>query len=59
MPGTTVPFTPSQLNALYPNHRKFVSAWVQATKSARAAGFLVNADAKELESAAVKSNIGK
>jgi len=40
-------------------HRTFVSAWVQATKSARAAGFLVDADAKELESAAVRSDIGK
>ena len=57
--GSTAPFTPAQLNALYPNHRKFVSAWVKATKSARAKGFLVDADAKELESAAVRSNIGK
>ena len=57
--GSTVPLTPSQLKVLYPNHRAFVSAWVRATKSAHAAGFLVKADAKELESAAVKSNIGK
>jgi len=57
--GSTVPFTPAQMEALYPNHRTFVSAWVQATKSARAAGFLVDADAKELESAAVRSDIGK
>ncbi len=57
--GSTVPFTPSQLEVLYPNHRKFVSAWVRATKSARAAGFLVAADAKELVSAAVKSDVGK
>ncbi|TML65967.1 MAG: hypothetical protein E6G14_15605 [Actinobacteria bacterium] len=57
--GSTAPFTPAQLKALYPNHRKFVSAWVKATKSARAKGFLVDADAKELESAAVRSNIGK
>jgi hypothetical protein len=57
--GSTVPFTPSQLEVLYPNHGKFVSAWTQATRSARAAGFLVDADAKELERAAVQSNIGK
>jgi len=57
--GSTVPFTPSQLEALYPNHRAFVSAWVKATKSARKAGFLVDADAKELISAAMKSDIGK
>ena len=56
--GSTVPFTPSKLKSLYPNHRTFVSAWVQAANRERAAGFLVNADAKELGSAAVKSNIG-
>jgi len=47
------------LKALYPNHRAFVSAWVNATKSAVKAEFIVKADAKELEAAAVKSNIGK
>jgi hypothetical protein len=57
--GSTVPFTPSQLEVLYPNHRAFVSAWVRATKSARAAGFLVAADAKELIAAAVQSDVGK
>ncbi len=57
--GATMPFTPTQLNALYPNHRQFVSAWTKATKSARRAGFLTDADAKELVSAAVHSNIGK
>jgi len=57
--GSTVPFTPAQLKALYPNHRAFVSAWVNATKSAVKAEFIVKADAKELEAAAVKSNIGK
>jgi Alpha/beta hydrolase domain len=57
--GSTVPLTPSQLKVLYPNHRKFVSAWTKATNSAHAAGFLTDADAKELKSAAVQSNIGK
>jgi hypothetical protein len=57
--GSTVPFTSSQMKELYPNHHDFVIAWTQATKSARAAGFLVAADAKELVSAAVHSNIGK
>jgi len=57
--GTTVPFTPSQLAALYRNHGRFVSAWVHATRSARAAGFLVRADARELVSAAVHSDIGR
>jgi len=57
--GSTVPLIPSQLEVLYPSHRKFVSAWVHATELARAKGFLVGADAKELEAAAVQSNIGK
>jgi Alpha/beta hydrolase domain len=57
--GSTVPFTPSQLKVLYPNHRKFVSAWTKATNSAHAAGFLTDADATELKHAAVQSNIGK
>ena len=57
--GTTVPFTPSQLAALYPNHGQFVSAWVEATKSARKAGSSSTADAKEIQSAAVQSDIGK
>ena len=57
--GSTVPFTPSQLKVLYPNHHEFVSAWTKATNSAHAAGFLTGADAKELKHAAVQSNIGK
>ncbi|HEV3133119.1 MAG TPA: alpha/beta hydrolase domain-containing protein [Acidimicrobiia bacterium] len=57
--GTTVPFTPSQLAALYKNHGQFVSASAQAAKSAHKAGFLVDADAKEIQSAAVHSGIGK
>jgi hypothetical protein len=59
LPGTTVPFTPSQLAALYKNHGQFVSAWSQATEAAHAAGFLVGADAEELQSAATHSDIGK
>jgi hypothetical protein len=54
-----VPFTPTQLEALYPNHAKFVSAWTQATNAAHAAGFLTDADAKGLISAAKQSDIGK
>ena len=57
--GSTVPFSPSQVELLHANHGEFVSAWTQATKSAREAGFLVAADAKELVSAAVQSDIGK
>jgi Alpha/beta hydrolase domain len=57
--GTTTPFTPTQLAALYENHEQFVSASVESTKSARKAGFLVDADAKEIQSAAAHSDIGK
>jgi hypothetical protein len=57
--GTTVPFTAPRIKALYPDHRAFVAAWTRATKSAQAAGFLVAADAKELVSAAVHSDIGR
>jgi hypothetical protein len=57
--GTTTAFTPAQIAALYPSHRKFVAAWTRATNSARAAGFLVAPDARELISAAVHSDIGK
>ena len=56
--GTTVPFTSTQMTALYPSHQAFVSAWTRATNSARAAGFLLTPDAKELISAAVHSDIG-
>jgi hypothetical protein len=57
--GTTVALTPEQRTALYKNHGQFVSAWVQATKSALKAGFLVDADAKELISAGKQSDIGR
>jgi hypothetical protein len=57
--GTTVPFTPTQLAALYKDHRQFVSASDQATEFARNAGFLVEADADEIQSAAVHSDFGK
>jgi len=56
--GSTVPFPPAQLRTLYPDHAAFVSAWTRATRSARKAGFLVGADAKELIIAADRSNIG-
>ena len=57
--GSTTPFTPAQLDALYPDHRAFVSAWTRATKSARAGGYLVPADAKELIAAAKQSDVGR
>ena len=57
--GTTVPLTPEQLAALYPNHGAFVKQWNQAADRAVKAGFLTEADAKELKAAAAKSDVGK
>ena len=57
--GTTVAFTPEQVAALYPDHRAFVAAWTRATNSARRAGFLVDADAKELLRAAKQSDVAR
>ena len=57
--GTTVAFTPEQIAALYPDHRAFVAVWTRATNSARRAGFLVDADAKELLRAAKQSDVAR
>jgi hypothetical protein len=57
--GSTVPFTPTQLSALYKNHGQFVRAWSQATSKLVRQGFLVRADAKELIQSAVHSQIGR
>ena len=57
--GSTVPYNPEQLAALYKNHGQFVSAWGQATKNLVQAGFLLKADENELTQSAVHSQIGK
>jgi hypothetical protein len=57
--GSTVPYTPEQLAALYKNHGQFVSAWGGATKNLVQGGFLLKADEKELTQSAVHSQIGK
>jgi hypothetical protein len=57
--GTTHAFSSTDLRAIYQNHGNFVAAWRAATKSAQRAGFLVDADAKEIASAGVHSTIGK
>jgi hypothetical protein len=57
--GTTTPFTPAQMKSSYTDHHNFVAAWTKATNAARAAGFLLPADARELISAAVHSDIGR
>ena len=55
--GTTTPFTPQQLTALYRNHGGFVSAWNQVTQSAVQAGYLVREDADLLRPVAAQSSV--
>jgi Alpha/beta hydrolase domain len=57
--GSTVPYTPAQLAALYKNHGQFVSAWSNDTQKLVKEGFLLKADANELMQSAVHSQIGK
>jgi hypothetical protein len=57
--GTTSPFTPSHLAALYPNHGRFVSQWSRAANRAVKAGYLLPADAEELTNSAAMSDIGR
>jgi hypothetical protein len=56
--GTTVPFTHDQLDALYPTHGMFVSAWTKATRDAVRAGFLLRSDAASLIETAARSSVG-
>ena len=56
--GTTVPLTGEQLAALYPNHKAFVKQWSKAVDRAVKAGFLTEADGKELRAAAASSDVG-
>ena len=57
--GTTLPFTPEELTALYRNHGRFVSAWSRATQSAVKAGFLLPEDARHLRVVGAQSDILK
>jgi Alpha/beta hydrolase domain len=56
--GTTTPFTPDQLAALYKNHEAFVSAWGDATQDAVKARFLVREDADLIRVVGAQSDIG-
>jgi hypothetical protein len=57
--GSTQPFAPEQLSALYPSHGAFVTAWEKATKKLVKEGFLLKADQKELDQSAASSTVGK
>jgi hypothetical protein len=55
--GSTTPFTPAQLGALYPTHAEFVSAWSASLSAAVTAGFILPADQPELLTAAQNSTV--
>jgi hypothetical protein len=55
--GSTVPFSPAVLAALYPTHADYVAKFDQATRRAVTAGFILPADASELEAAAAASSV--
>jgi hypothetical protein len=55
--GSTVPFSSTTLTSLYPTHADYVSKFDQATTKAVRAGFILPADAAELETAAAASNV--
>jgi hypothetical protein len=56
--GRTIPFTASQLSALYPTHAAFVLQWDRATLKDLFGGYLLLPDAVELAHSAAVSDIG-
>jgi hypothetical protein len=55
--GSTTPFTPTELAALYPTHDDFVRKWTASLFTNVAKGFLLPEDATELYDAAAASTI--
>ncbi|HVC70661.1 MAG TPA: alpha/beta hydrolase domain-containing protein [Acidimicrobiales bacterium] len=53
--GSTTPFSPAALTSLYPAHADYVAKFDQATGRAVRAGFLLPADASQIEAAAAGS----
>lgn len=56
--GRTVPFSSAKLAKLYPTHAAFVHKWDRAVATDVAAGYLLSADAKNLDRVAADSTIG-
>jgi Alpha/beta hydrolase domain len=56
--GGTVPFSPATLASLYPTHLDYVTAVVNACEKDVAGGFLLPADATQIEDTAMASTIG-
>jgi Alpha/beta hydrolase domain len=57
--GTHVPFSDAQLDALYRNHGRYVSAVTHIDTANVSAGYLLAADAKENHREAAHSSVGK
>jgi hypothetical protein len=57
--GTTAPFGPATLAALYPTHEAFVSAYARSLRHAVRAGWILKADAKLMKRWAVSSDVGR
>ena len=57
--GTHVPFDDAQLDALYRNHGRYVSAVTHTDNANMRAGFLLASDARENHSEATRSDVGK
>jgi hypothetical protein len=56
--GSTTPFGSARLTKLYPTHGAFVHKWDRAVATDVAAGYLLPADAKNLDRVAANSTIG-
>jgi hypothetical protein len=56
--GRTVPFSSAKLAKLYPTHAAFVHKWDRAVAADVADGYLLPADAKNLDRVAANSTIG-
>ncbi|MDN3353180.1 alpha/beta hydrolase domain-containing protein [Actinomadura sp. DC4] len=52
--GTTTPFDPARLKALYPTHRAYVTATVRAAAAGVTAGFLLPPDAADIVKTAIR-----
>ncbi len=57
--GSFMMFTPEELDALYPNHGKYVNPVSKASNNLRKVGFLLPADAEAIKSRAAESDIGQ
>lgn len=55
--GTTIPFSPAQLKALYPTHQTYVTAVARAAAAGVAAGFLLPPDAADIVRTAIRQPI--